>query len=74
LFVYNSDKAKKPGTFPEKIVIKTYALLNRDPSKTYNITAQVCSGMCGSHHPHTAIYDARMTIFIVTEKTMNFSS
>jgi len=68
---------KKPGTYPEKLEFKTYSLSDCDPSKglcdawpvgTYNVTALICNGDCGSHHPHTSIYDSRATSFVITKK------
>jgi hypothetical protein len=38
------------------------------PVGTYNVTAQICNGECGSHHPHTAIYDVGASSFVVTKK------
>ncbi|CAF0853409.1 unnamed protein product [Rotaria sordida] len=90
-------EAKKPGTYIEKLGIKTYALSDCDPSKgknayffvtincliscviltglcdawpvgTYRVTAQICNGDCGSHHPHTSIYDSKATSFVITKK------
>jgi len=69
---------KKAGTYPYRIGFKTYTISTCDLSKggvcddfpvgTYNVTAQVCNGECGSHHPHTAIYDSQASSFVVTKK------
>ncbi|UJR35376.1 hypothetical protein I4U23_028133 [Adineta vaga] len=70
-------EARKPGTYPEKIGFQTLFELNCDPSQevcdgwpigTYNITAQVCNGECGSHHPHSSIYDTAKGSFEITKK------
>jgi len=68
---------RKPGTYTEKLAFKTYSLSDCDSSKgsceafplgTYNITAQICNGDCGSHHPHTSVYDSRASSFVITKK------
>jgi hypothetical protein len=41
---------------------------NAFPLGVYNITAQICNGVCGSHHPHTGIYDTAKSSFEVTKK------
>ncbi|CAF3349365.1 unnamed protein product [Rotaria socialis] len=70
-------EAKKPGTYSEKIGLKTLTALNCDPTKricdsflvgTYNVTAQFCNGECDSHHPHSGNYDLGKASFTVTKK------
>ncbi|CAF0876145.1 unnamed protein product [Adineta ricciae] len=70
-------EAKKPGTYPERIALKTLSAWNCDPSTgfcddfpvgTYNVTAQFCNGECGSHHPHSGTYDVGKASFTVTKK------
>ncbi|CAF1271086.1 unnamed protein product [Adineta steineri] len=70
-------EAKKPGTYPEKIALKTVSAWNCDPVKgvcddfpvgTYNVTALLCNGECGSHHPHSGTYDVGQAQFTVTKK------
>jgi hypothetical protein len=39
------------------------------PTGTYNVSAQLCNGECGSHHPHSSTYDVGKTSFTVTKKT-----
>jgi hypothetical protein len=38
------------------------------PIGTYNVTAQLCNGECGSTHPHTSLYDTGKSSFEVTKK------
>lgn len=38
------------------------------PVGTYNVTAQLCNGECGSHHPHSSIYAVGKGSFTVTKK------
>ena len=38
------------------------------PIGTYNVTAQLCNGECGSHHPHSQTYDLGKGSFTVTKK------
>ena len=52
-------EARKPGTYVERIGIKTLDLTcdspdgcQRWPLGTYNISATLCNGECGSQHPH----------------------
>ena len=68
---------RKAGTYPERIGINTYALAscrssegpcNNVPVGNYTVTAYVCNGMCGSHHPHTSVYDTGKASFVVTKK------
>ncbi|CAF0781842.1 unnamed protein product [Didymodactylos carnosus] len=56
-------EAKKPGTYTEKIGIKSEGFA----VGTYNLTAQICNGECGSQHPHSAIYDTGNSLFVVTK-------
>ncbi len=39
------------------------------PLGIYNVTGQICNGDCGSHHPHTSVYDNGFASFEVTKKT-----
>jgi len=57
--------------------LKTLTAFNCDPTQglcddfpvgTYNVTAQLCNGECGSHHPHSGTYDFGKSAFIVTKK------
>lgn len=34
---------------------------------TYNVKVQICNGECGSHHPHSAIYDTIKGSFVRTK-------
>jgi len=70
-------EAKQPGTYSQKIGLKTLYALNCDstqglcddfPVGTYNVTAQMCYGECGSHHPHSSIYAVGKASFTVTKK------
>ncbi|CAF4828356.1 unnamed protein product [Rotaria sp. Silwood1] len=70
-------EAEKPGTYTEKIGLRTLNAWNCDPTKglcddfpvgTYNVTAQFCNGECGSHHPHSQTYDVGKASFTVTKK------
>ena len=89
-------ESKRPGTYPERIGLKTLTALNCTstngkfrslfssnnkslycllielcddfPVGTYNVTAQLCNGECGSHHPHSEIYDVGKSSFTVTKK------
>ncbi|CAF0841460.1 unnamed protein product [Rotaria sordida] len=74
-------EARKPGTYPEKIGLQTLVEFNCDPITgvcdgwpigTYNVTAQVCNGVCGSIHPHTSIYDTAKGSFELTKKKVFF--
>ncbi|CAF0771713.1 unnamed protein product [Adineta steineri] len=74
-------EARKPGTYPEKIGLQTLFELNCDPTQelcdgweigTYNVTAQVCNGECGSHHPHSSTYDTATGSFEITKKKNSF--
>lgn len=38
------------------------------PVGTYNVTASLCNGECGSHHPHSSIYAVGKGSFTVTKK------
>lgn len=38
------------------------------PVGVYNVTAQVCNGECGSHHPHSSTYDIARGSFEITKK------
>jgi hypothetical protein len=38
------------------------------PVGVYNITARICNGICGSHHPHSSIYDSQFGSFEITKK------
>ncbi len=70
----NCDPSKgKNQTFLKKInFLILYILLTEVcggfPLGVYNITAQICNGECGSHHPHTSIYDTQFSSFEVTKK------
>ena len=33
----------------------------------YNVTMLICNGQCGSHHPHTQIYDTARGSFEIHE-------
>lgn len=35
---------------------------------TYNVTVMLCNGQCGSHHPHTALYDTARGSFTLYEE------
>jgi len=67
-------EAIKPGSYIEKIPVDIFdqnydsSLGLRDdwPVGTYNITAQLCYGECGSQHPHSALYDTGKSSFTVT--------
>jgi hypothetical protein len=68
-------EAKKAGTFTEKITIKAEPDPQCDPTQqpceewlpgVYNVTVQICNGECGSHHPHSAIYDTGKGSFTLT--------
>ncbi|CAF1212789.1 unnamed protein product [Adineta ricciae] len=66
--------AKKPGIYDQRIAVKTFDRdcnsptdsCNGFPTGTYNVTAYLCDGECGSHHPHSSIYDVGHTSFVVT--------
>ncbi|CAF1196132.1 unnamed protein product [Adineta steineri] len=66
--------AKKPGTYDLRIGVKTLSRTcnpfddscNAFPTGTYNVTAYLCNGECGSHHPHSSIYDFGRSSFTVT--------
>ncbi|CAF0780001.1 unnamed protein product [Adineta ricciae] len=69
-------EAQKPGTYGERIVIDTTPDPDCDPTQgeceqwlegTYNITVLLCNGQCGSHHPHTALYDTARGSFTLYE-------
>lgn len=38
------------------------------PLGTYKVVGQICNGDCGSHHPHTSIYDTAQSSFELTKK------
>lgn len=57
-------EAKKAGTYSERIGVKTSGFT----VGTYNVTAQLCYGECGSKHPHSSIYDVGKASFTVTKK------
>ncbi|CAF1089932.1 unnamed protein product [Rotaria sordida] len=68
-------EAQKPGSYIERIPIDVIEP-NCDPSRglcddwpvgTYNVTAEICNGECGSHHPHSATYDMGKASFTVTK-------
>ncbi|CAF1186160.1 unnamed protein product [Didymodactylos carnosus] len=74
-------EARKPGIYPEKIGLQTLFEFDCDPTKevcdnwplgTYNVTAQVCNGECGSQHPHSSIYDTAKSSFELTKKKVFF--
>lgn len=62
---------KKPGSYIERIQFQTALSLDCDPSTelcgwplgVYKISAQICNGVCGSHHAHTSIYDSAASSF-----------
>jgi len=69
-------EARKPGTYNERITVKAEPDPQCDPTQqpceqwlpgTYNVTIQICNGECGSHHPHSAIYDTTKGTFQVTQ-------
>jgi len=33
----------------------------------YNVTITLCYGQCGSHHPHTKLYDVTGGSFFITQ-------
>ena len=41
---------------------------NGFPTGTFNVTAYLCKGECGSQHPHSSIYDVGFTSFVVNPK------
>ncbi|CAF3984870.1 unnamed protein product [Rotaria sordida] len=70
-------EAKQPGTYGERITIDTTADPDCDPTEkqcelwlegTYNVTVMLCNGQCGSHHPHTAVYDIGRGSFTLYEE------
>lgn len=38
------------------------------PLGTYKVVGQICNGDCGSHHPHTGVYDTAASSFELTKK------
>ncbi len=67
-------EAKKPGTYDQRVGVKTFCnpqmgridSCNAFPTGRFNVTAYLCYGECGSHHPHSSIYDFGQSYFIVT--------
>ncbi|CAF3239149.1 unnamed protein product, partial [Rotaria sp. Silwood2] len=56
----------KPGRYAERITVDASPDPTCDPGTeeceqwypgVYNVTVMVCNGECGSHHPHSQIYD-----------------
>jgi hypothetical protein len=33
----------------------------------YNVSIMICNGICGSHHPHTQLYDVAIGSFRITD-------
>ncbi|UJR10515.1 hypothetical protein I4U23_014718 [Adineta vaga] len=69
-------EAQKAGTYSERITVKAQPDPQCDPTQeeceqwlpgTYNVTVQVCNGECGSHHPHSSIYDTAKGSFQITQ-------
>ncbi|CAF2045091.1 unnamed protein product [Rotaria magnacalcarata] len=57
---------QKPGRYAERISVDASPDPDCDPAAqqceewfpgVYNVTVMVCNGECGSHHPHSQIYD-----------------
>ncbi|CAF1205421.1 unnamed protein product [Adineta ricciae] len=76
VYVSKNGTAQKPGTYGERLVIDTTPDPECDPTQgeceqwlagTYNITVLLCNGQCGSHHPHTALYDTARGSFTLYE-------
>lgn len=44
------------------------ALCDAWPLGVYNVTGRVCNGICGSHHPHTSLYDMQKSSFELIKK------
>ncbi|CAF4789356.1 unnamed protein product, partial [Rotaria sp. Silwood2] len=59
-------EAQKPGRYAERIAVDASPDPDCDPSiehceewfpGVYNVTVMICNGQCGSHHPHSQLYD-----------------
>ncbi|CAF4863492.1 unnamed protein product [Rotaria sp. Silwood1] len=59
-------EALKPGRYAERIAVDASPDPDCDPSTeqceewfpgVYNVTVMICNGECGSHHPHSQLYD-----------------
>ncbi|CAF0717260.1 unnamed protein product [Adineta steineri] len=70
-------EAQKPGTYGDRIAIDTSPDPECDPTQSqceewlqgvYNVTVILCNGQCGSHHPHSAIYDTAHGSFSLYEE------
>ncbi|CAF0876125.1 unnamed protein product [Adineta ricciae] len=69
-------EAQKPGTYNERISVKAEPDPQCDPTQepceqwgpgAYNVTVFICNGECGSHHPHSSIYDTGKGSFQITQ-------
>lgn len=59
------------GTRSLSLAIHTLVLLGQCEEwleGTYNVTVLLCNGQCGSHHPHTALYDTAHGSFTLYEE------
>lgn len=71
------NEAQKSGIYGDRFSLDTTpADPDCDPTEeqceqwlagTYNVTIQLCNGICGSHHPHSATYDTIKGTFILRE-------
>jgi hypothetical protein len=71
------NEAQKPGTYGERLVLDASPNPDCDPTQgqceewlpgIYNVTVIICNGQCGSHHPHTQVYDIAHSSFQITEE------
>ncbi|CAF1464454.1 unnamed protein product [Rotaria magnacalcarata] len=69
-------EAQKPGTYGERVSVDASPDPDCDPTQdeceswvpgTYNVTVLICNGQCGSHHPHTQLYDTATGLFVISE-------
>ncbi|CAF3728116.1 unnamed protein product [Rotaria sp. Silwood1] len=67
---------QKPGTYAERFLLDASPDPDCDPAQEqcenwfpgiYNVTVFICNGQCGSHHPHTQLYDSVAGSFQITE-------
>lgn len=60
----------KPGNYSLDIQIDTSG--GGFPVGQYTLQVWFCEGECGSHHPHSKVYDVKNTTFILTDKASHY--